>query len=75
MTICAIHDRALSLGYEARRFPKVAPQAYAWLRLALDHAERNDWPELAERLRVITQRVLDVLADTVQEDAHVPASR
>lgn len=31
---CFLEERALSLRYEARRFPQTAPVSRAWLRLA-----------------------------------------
>lgn len=43
-------DRALSLRYEARRFPQTASVSAAWIRRAADWALRHGFQELAHSL-------------------------
>ena len=47
---CFLEERALSLRYEARRFPQTAPVSRAWLRLAEAWARRHRKQRLRELL-------------------------
>lgn len=49
-TTQAIKDRALTLDYEARRFPATAPMAKKWLMLAAAWAGRRGDPLLQAEL-------------------------
>ncbi|WP_165072865.1 hypothetical protein [Desulfovibrio sp. ZJ200] len=48
---CFINDRALSLAYEAVRFPATAESALAWLRRAMAVATANGNSQLFSALR------------------------
>lgn len=47
---CFLEERALSLRYEARRFPQTATVSRAWLRLAEAWARRHRKQRLRELL-------------------------
>jgi hypothetical protein len=46
-----IQSLALKLPYTARRFPKTAQTALAWMARAEIWAQKRDYTELAERVR------------------------
>lgn len=52
-----IEDRAMSLSYEGAHFQSIAPEALAWLRLAMAWAKRNGMHCLENRIRAAVQRV------------------
>lgn len=79
-----IKDRALSLSYEARRYPKTAKMAAAWLTAARAWADRNGLPDLSVELAATCLRIesTPILPDiaypytgqTIMEIAHASFS-
>ena len=57
-------DRALSLSYEARRFPQTASVSAAWIRLAENWALHHGFRDLAHSLCRQARGILE-------EDSHV----
>lgn len=53
-----IHDRALSLVYEARRYPETINTILAWFSLAEDCAKKRGLKRLVEELRSMQSRIV-----------------